>query len=181
MNITKRSRDIIAFWFAQTPPEKRFAKDPQLDKEITRHFRACYETMVADPEPWLAQVQSCFAAIIVLDQFARNMFRGDKQSFAADPIALRMAQLMIEKGWIDDLPEDQRNFVLLPFMHSEDASIHSWALPYFERYSNAATMQAEHDHKAIVDRFGRYPHRNAVLGRTSSDEETAFLKENPGF
>lgn len=181
MTVEQHAQDIITFWFDETPKSQRFRKDPELDRDIAARFRQVYARIVEDPDRWLRSAQACFAAILVLDQFARNMFRGQSQSFAADPIALTLAKAMIEHDWIDQLSAEERNFALMPFMHSEDASIHAWALPYFETYADSETLEFEHKHKAIIDRFGRYPHRNAILGRTSTAEERDFLKQHPGF
>ena len=181
MSNEDRSQEVIAFWFDETPPEKRFAKDPVLDQTITTRFRSVYDNIVIRPATQFEDPSACFAAILVLDQFARNMFRGDRRSWEADPLALTLAQKMIDTGWIDDLPDEQRNFVLLPFMHSEDLAVHDRAAPYFERYADGPTRNAEQNHRTIIEQFGRYPHRNAVLGRNSTDAERAFLQDNPGF
>lgn len=181
MDVEKHTSNVIEFWFEETPKQNRFKKDPDLDSEIARRFGPVYETIAEDPSAWTSSASSCLAAIIVLDQFARNMFRGTPRSFAADPIAVDMAKRMIERDWIETLDAEQRNFALMPFMHSEDAAVHAWALPYFESYADAETLKYEHAHKEIIDRFGRYPHRNKVLGRTSTEEELEFLQEHSGF
>jgi len=113
----------------------------------------------------------------VIDQFSRNLFRDDSRQFAADPMALVLAQEAIALGLDQQLPPEQRVFLYLPFMHSESRTIHTEAVRLYTALGIAGNLAFEYKHKAIIDRFGRYPHRNAVLGRTSTPEEIEFLTE----
>ena len=123
---------------------------------------------------WRDTIEGRLAEVIVLDQFSRNLFRGTPQSFACDGMALILAQEAIRSGECERLSREQRGFLYLPFMHSESPLIHQQALALYTELNNGDQLEFELRHKAIIDRFGRYPHRNAILGRTSTPEEEAF-------
>ena len=128
---------------------------------------------------WRSDPRGRLAEIIVLDQFSRNIHRGTPRAFAQDAQALTLSQVAVQAGALDQLSEVERGFLLMPFMHSESRDIHAQAETLFKTHASANTFEFERKHKAIVDRFGRYPHRNAILGRNSTDEEIEFLKR-PG-
>ena len=113
----------------------------------------------------------------MLDQFSRNLCRGQASAFAQDGMALALAQEAIQQPYFDTLPMQWRRFIIIPFMHSESAVIHKRYLPLFEQLDDANTLDFEHRHKQIIDQFGRYPHRNEVLNRTSTEDEKNFLKQ----
>ena len=115
--------------------------------------------------------------IIVLDQFSRNLFRDSPQAFAQDSLALALAQEAISLNLDQQLSPEQRAFLYMPFMHSESKLIHEFALKLFQRLGNPTNLEFEKKHKVIIDRFGRYPHRNQILGRASTDEELTFLTQ----
>jgi len=172
--------DVIRFWLEETPAEARFRKDPAFDAEIAARFGTLVDELSANPpDPSRLTPRVALATVIALDQFPRNMFRGSARAFAADPIALRTARAAVEAGYDQGLDKDARLFLYLPFEHSETmadqhrsvALISALGDPELERYAVA--------HLDIVQRFGRFPHRNAALGRNSTPEEIAFLKE-PG-
>lgn len=117
------------------------------------------------------------AEVIVLDQFSRNMFRDTPRAFAQDPQALTLAQFAIEKGFHKQLNKTEQVFLYLPFMHSESRLIHAAAMDLYSELGEQVNLDFEMQHKAIIERFGRYPHRNAILGRPSTEEELAFLKQ----
>ena len=116
----------------------------------------------------------------MLDQFARNLFRDDPQAFMYDPLPLALAQEAIRAGAEAQLEASERSFLYMPFMHRESALVHERAVELFTKLGNELNLEYEYKHKAIIDRFGRYPHRNAVLGRESSAEEVAFVAEHGG-
>ncbi|MEQ1754021.1 MAG: DUF924 family protein [Micropepsaceae bacterium] len=174
--------DVLTFWFQETAGTQHFAKDTVFDARVKERFLETYCAIVrGEVSSWRDTPQGRLAEIIVLDQFARNMFRNQAQAFLYDPLALALAQEAIRTG--DDLKLDvqQRAFVYMPFMHSESAKVHAEAMPLFVRLGEAQTLKYEQAHKAIIDRFGRYPHRNQVLGRLSTEEEIEFIRENKGF
>ena len=128
---------------------------------------------------WRATPEGRLAEIVVLDQFSRNVWRDTPRAFAQDALALALAQELVASGQDRSLPVAQRRFAYMPYMHSESALIHGQAVALFSQPGLEDNLRFEHAHKAIIDRFGRYPHRNAILGRESTAEELAFLS-GPG-
>ena len=171
---------VLQFWFDETTPKQWFAVDAGFDALVTERFggllQAAAHCELAD---WRGSARGRLAEIIVLDQFSRNIHRGTPLAFACDPMALALAQEAVRAGADRALPVERRAFLYMPYMHSESARIHQDAERLFRTQAPQANHQAELQHKAIIDRFGRYPHRNAILGRTSSAEELAFLQQ-PG-
>jgi len=173
-------QEIIKFWFEELEESQWYDKDAALDEEIIKRFSVTHtQATMGELWSWRSDAQGSLAEIIVLDQFSRNMYRGSKRSFAFDPLALALAQSAIDKGQNQNLPAIQCAFLYMPFMHSESPAIHEHAVRLFTQLGNAKNLEFEYKHKAIIDRFGRYPHRNDVLGRKSSNEEVEFLK-SPG-
>ena len=173
-----QAADVITFWFETIEPKQWWVKDTKFDQHIAQNFGGLHRAVVAaECSSWRADAEGSLAEIIVLDQFSRNMFRDTAQAFAYDPMALALAQVAIEKGFDQSLPPVQRSFLYMPFMHSESAKIHQEAVVLFESLGNESNFDFELKHKAIIDRFGRYPHRNTVLGRESTEEELEFLKQ----
>jgi uncharacterized protein (DUF924 family) len=171
--------DVLAFWFQDLQPEDWYAHSDALDARIRAKFAATYAMVVAgEAAHWRNTPEGRLAEIIVLDQFSRNMFRGHAQAFAADAMALALAQEAIRGGADRRLDDTRRAFLYLPFMHSESRLIHEQAMVLFQDLPN---FQYEIRHKAIIDRFGRYPHRNAALSRESTAEELEWMASNPGF
>lgn len=171
---------VSQFWFEQATPEQWFKTDPAFDALVATRFGALWRQAIAgELFEWRDTSLGRLAEIIVLDQFSRNIHRGSPEAFAQDAMALALAQEAVRAGALDDLSEPQRNFLLLPYMHSESAKVHDVAQILFKNYSSSTTQDFEWRHKAIIDRFGRYPHRNQVLGRVSTPQEVEFLKQ-PG-
>jgi uncharacterized protein (DUF924 family) len=173
-------RAVLDFWFDELGRDAWFAKSDDVDARIKARFEATHAAACAcELSGWRVNAAGRLAEIIVLDQFSRNLFRDDARAFAADPMALALAQEAIDRGLDQDLPVGQRAFLYMPFMHSESARIHEQAVRLFSAAGLEFNLEFERKHKAIIDRFGRYPHRNDVFGRTSTKEEIAFLAE-PG-
>jgi len=171
--------DVLNFWFRTLKPSDWFRSSGDLDARIKERFEATYCQVVAgETEHWRDAPEGRLAEIIVLDQFSRNMFRGTAASFAADPLALALAQEAVRHGDDQELETSKRVFLYMPYMHSESAKVHEKAL---ELFGDTPNLKYEIKHKAIIDRFGRYPHRNAVLGRESTTAEIEWMKENKGF
>jgi uncharacterized protein (DUF924 family) len=182
-----RPDDVLGFWFGSgadygTAQKRWFEKDPAFDAEIRRHFLGLYETLLGERR-WLDAAKPCLARIIVLDQFPRQMFRGNARAFAADGLALETARSAVERGYDRELLPVERLFVYLPFEHSEALADQERAC---ELTAPLAAFPATEDvyryavaHRDIIARFGRFPHRNAILGRVSTPEEVEFLKQ-PG-
>lgn len=172
--------DVLEFWFNELEPKQWFVKDRDLDAMIEARFSLLVEQARAgELFSWRVTPQGRLAEIILIDQFSRNIFRDKPESFSADPVALVLAQETIGAGADQRLDVQERAFLYMPFMHSESQAIHEQAVVLFDQPGLEYNLEFEHKHKAIVDRFGRYPHRNEILGRKSTEEEIAFLKE-PG-
>jgi uncharacterized protein (DUF924 family) len=183
-------QEILDFWFgSEDDPEYGtfrsawFTKDEAFDNEIRERFADTYESAAAgELDGWREEARSCLALIIVLDQFSRNMFRGDGRTHAADGKALETARFAVENALDRELPSFQRHFVYMPYMHSEDIEVQRHSEALFERLREDGgpdLMEYAVGHREIVERFGRFPHRNAILGRETTPEEAEFLK-GPG-
>ena len=171
---------ILHFWFAELTPKQHYAKDAALDNAIRTRFGATLEAAArCELFAWRATPEGRLAEILVLDQFSRNVYRDTARAFAQDALALALAQQLVASGQDRSLPLAQRSFAYMPYMHSESALIHAQAALLFSQPGMEDSLRFEQRHQAIIERFGRYPHRNAVLGRASTLEELVFLSE-PG-
>lgn len=167
---------VLGFWFDELTPAHWFVANAEVDRTIAQRFGDVYARLaMALPEGWPATPRGQLAAVIALDQFPRNMFRGTAQAFATDASALRIAQAAIDVGFDRQLPAVQRQFLYLPFQHSEQAPDQERSVALYAALGNEQALDFALRHKAIIDRFGRFPHRNRALGRPSTAEETAFL------
>ena len=172
--------DILRFWFEEIDARLWFASDPEFDARIRSRFLDVLQQAAAgELYAWRATAAGRLAEIVVLDQFSRNVYRDTPRAFAQDALALVLAQEAVAGGALGALNPVQRSFLLLPYMHSESRAIHVVAEALYRAHAPAENLDFELRHKAIVDRFGRYPHRNALLGRTSTPEEVEFLTQ-PG-
>jgi uncharacterized protein (DUF924 family) len=172
--------DVLRFWFEETPRKQWFEKDEGFDKRLRERFLELYERVAALPtEVCLADSEVALAAVIVCDQFPRNMFRGSPRAFATDAKALALAEAVLARGWDRAMTDDQRLFLYLPFEHAEDAAAQARCVALMAQLADKDLVRWSEAHKAIIDRFGRFPHRNAVLGRPSTPEEVDFLRQ-PG-
>lgn len=171
---------VIDFWFEELSEADWWRVDPALDEHITTLFKPLLlSARRGELYSWRDHARGRLAEIIVLDQFSRNIFRGSAEAFTADGMALVMAQEAVRCGAATVLEPRQRAFLYMPYMHSESALIHTQAVQLFSTPELKNNLDFELKHKAIIDRFGRYPHRNAVLSRPSTAAELAFLQE-PG-
>lgn len=171
---------VLAFWFEEIEPAAWWRKDEGLDREIARRFSSIHrQARRCELYEWRRNATGRLAEIIVLDQFSRNLYRGRPEAFANDPLALGLAQEAISVGADSRLDTTRRGFLYMPFMHSESLVMHTIAVELFGAPGLESVLKFELAHKAIIERFGRYPHRNAVLGRESTAEEIEFLTQ-PG-
>jgi uncharacterized protein (DUF924 family) len=171
---------VLSFWFEEIEPKHWFVKDPDFDALIEGRFASVHrQAQAGELYKWRVSPEGRLAEVIVLDQFSRNMFRDTPKAFACDSLALILAQEAIASKADKALSPIQRSFLYMPFMHSESRTIHEVALALFSQKGLEGNLDFEIRHKEIIDRFGRYPHRNAILGRESSAEELEFLK-HPG-
>jgi len=172
--------DVLKFWFEDIEPRMWWVSDPDFDEQVRQRFGELLERAgQAELFDWRVHARGRLAEIIVLDQFSRNIHRGTPAAFAHDAMALVLAQEAVAAGALDALDETERAILLLPYMHSESKLIHEQAERLYRDHSPAENLDFEIRHKVIIDRFGRYPHRNAILGRDSTPEEVEFLKQ-PG-
>lgn len=171
-------QQVIEFWFTELQPQQWWVKDEQLDALIKDRFANLHQqAMAGELFSWRETALGSLAEVIVLDQFSRNIYRDTPAAFASDALALALAQTAIDKGLDKQLSQSQRGFLYMPFMHSESKVIHQEAVKLFASLENDQQLDFEYQHKKIIDQFGRYPHRNDILGRQSTAEEIAFLKE----
>ena len=176
-------QDLREFWFG-SDRKAWFEKNPAFDEEIRRRFLPLYEIGAAGQlADWQQTPAGCLALVILLDQFPRNMFRGSARAFAADPLARAAARVILDNGWDKAMTPDERMFAYLPFEHSESLADQERCLALMKEIAvfpeTADLPKWAEAHLVIIHRFGRFPHRNAALGRQSTAEETEFLKQ-PG-
>lgn len=170
--------DVLTFWFTETKREQWFEKNDAFDAEMRRRFLKLHEAVAAEPiEALTADARTALAAIIVLDQMSRNMFRGSPRAFAQDSKALAIAETVVARGLDRVMTKDERTFCYLPFEHCEDPDAQARCVALMAQLDDPELVKWAEAHKVIIDRFGRFPHRNAVLGRVSTPEELAFLNE----
>lgn len=173
-------QEVLEFWFKECEPSDWFKKSEELDTEIRTRFLETYEAIVAgETTEWRRSAKGRLAEIIVLDQFSRNMFRDDAKAFASDALAVELAKEALS-DW-GEFSIQERSFVVMPFMHSEALAVHDWAAKWFDEPGLERRKKYELAHRAIIEQFGRYPHRNQILGRKSTLEEEQFLEKHKGF
>ena len=176
------AREVLDFWFGELEPKQWFIKDEALDTTITERFEDLYERLAATGNDAIAaNPRQAMAAIIVFDQFARNMFRGSQKTFACDGKALELAERLIADGSDMELSGDERYFMMMPFMHAEDLAQQDRCVELFEEHGSEQGIKYAKMHRDVIARFGRFPHRNTVLGRETTPEEQAYLDEGGGF
>ena len=174
------AQSVLEFWFHEITPAQWWKVDPAFDQLIAERFGDIHSQAVrAELFDWRNTPQGRLAEIIVLDQFSRNIHRGTRRAFEADTLALTLAQEAVAAKADSILTESERTFLYMPYMHRESQRIHTVAEQLFRDNAPKGNYDFELKHKAIIDRFGRYPHRNEMLGRASTSEELAFLTE-PG-
>jgi uncharacterized protein (DUF924 family) len=179
-SVVARAADVLAFWRA-AGPDKWFEKDAAFDDEIRRFFLATYEAAAAGRlGAWETTPEDALALLIVLDQFPRNMFRGDARTYAADPLARAVASRAVACGFDQKFAPAEQTFFYLPFEHSEDIADQERGLALFKATGDAELIKYAQEHVDIIRRFGRFPHRNAILGRDTTPDERAFL-DGGGF
>ncbi len=170
--------EVLTFWFSDK--SRWWKKDPAFDEEIRQRFLEVLTAITHDEcEDWKTTAHGALAYVIVLDQFSRNMFRHSANMFANDERARSAANEAIENGFDRELNEDERSFLYMPFMHSEYLSDQERSVELFESLNALQSLDYAKQHRDIIRRFGRFPHRNALLGRRSSPEELTFLQQ-PG-
>lgn len=189
-HLDPNARAVLDFWFDKDNEQYWFAKNDNFDQQINNKFGKIWQAAKRgecvtwrtaeapkDSNSSITALAGRLAEIIVLDQFSRNLCRGQACAFAQDSMAVVLAQEAIQQPHFDTLPVEWRKFIIIPFMHSESLMIHEQYLPLFEQLNDAETLNFEQRHKDIIEQFGRYPHRNDTLDRESTDDEEDFLQQ----
>lgn len=171
------ARDILAFWFAELTPKDWYRKDDAVDAAMRERFLGDWEGRQGEPaDSFMDNGDTALAAVVLFDQFSRNMFRDDPRAFSCDPLARAIANAAIARGFDSEYEESHRQFFYMPFMHSEDLADQDRCLALFETFSGEGSLGYARAHRAVIAKFGRFPHRNAVLGRETTDEEKAAIE-----
>lgn len=179
-DLKAKPQEVIDFWFRQLTPKQWWIKSDELDSTIQTRFGELHQMANAGLlEDIRTSPEGRLAEIIILDQFSRNIYRNQPDSFASDPLALSLAEQAVSVGDDLKLPIEMRQFIYMPYMHSESLAVHDQAVKLFEKLGVEGSLKYEHLHRDIIKRFGRYPHRNKILGRESTPEELEFLSK-PG-
>jgi uncharacterized protein (DUF924 family) len=184
---TTSFEEVLDFWFGREAEpgygefrEAWFRKDPEFDRQVRDRFEALYEAAAAgDLDDWKEEARSCLALVILLDQFPRNMFRGDPKSYTTDRKAQQTAEDAVDHAFDRELPAFQRMFLYMPLMHSEDLEHQRRSVELFRGLGGEGDPSYHYAvrHKEIIERFGRFPHRNEILGRRTTPEEAEFLTQ----
>ena len=176
-DVHAKAREVLGFWFALTP-EQHFTKSPRLDAEIAARFAILRKALFAERAAgWRDDPETMLAAIIVLDQFSRNIFRGKAEAFAADFLAQELTLEAIDKGWDGGMTGERKQFLYMPLMHAEDDALQDMCIDKFEELGDKQSLQFAHQHAGAIIRFGRFPSRNAALGRESTELEKEYLSQ----
>jgi len=169
---------VLTFWFEEVKPAQWFTADPELDATVKARFLALYQAVAAGQRPqWRDSADGCLVEILVLDQFSRNMFRGEVRAFATDERARACLAHALEQGFNEQLDEHRRAFLYMPYQHSESLEDQQRSVELFEEAGNPENLDYALRHKQIIERFGRFPQRNLLLERTSTPDEIAYLLE----
>lgn len=168
---------VLGFWFGEVSPDQHFAKDSALDRKIEERFGALRETVLASGAMgWRDTPDRLLAAVILLDQFSRNLFRGSGDAFAADPLARSLTLLALNRGWECRYTPEQLKFLYMPLAHAEDAEMQALSVARYEALDDPDALDAAREHAEVVRRYGRFPTRNDALARSSTEEEASYLR-----
>ena len=173
-------RAVLHFWFDELRDVHWFQRDNQVDALVRERFLALHEWLVTQDGTGVTTRRPLLAVVIVLDQFSRNLFRGTPRAYAADPIARRLARTAIEHGFDVAIKKRKRLFLYMPFEHSDDHDDQAYSVELFVGLGNEDWIEYARAHQLIINRFGRFPHRNAILNRVSTAEEMAAIEEPMG-
>lgn len=173
---------ILEFWFVELSPDDWFTGGRDLDERIRSRFSGIYEGLISQTPPEaMLEPQAALAAIIAFDQFPRNMFRGGAKAFASDHLALMLSANALKKGFDRGMTREERQFLAMPLMHSEKLTDQERCVKVFEEIGNDEALKYALEHRDIIEKFGRFPHRNKALNRDTSDAEKAFMQGHEGY
>ncbi len=173
-------QEVLNFWFCELDGADWFSQDDEVDEQIRERFVSLHEQLAGSEAGEFSGARPLLAAVIVLDQFSRNLFRDSPRAFAADPLARKLARRAVDKQLDINLDPTERYFLYLPFEHSENREDQALAVRLISQLGNSEWTKYALGHKALIDRFGRFPHRNATLGRESTAEEIVAMDEPMG-
>lgn len=182
MSINPSPQDVIEFWYSENMRKRWFLSTPELDEEIRDKFEALWRKAAeGELDEWKSSPEGCLALIIVLDQFPLNMFRGEAKSFKTGQKAIEAARYALEKGYDRAIPIEKLTFLYMPLMHSEELEDQELSVKLFEEAHLESNLYFARHHREIIRKFGRFPHRNAILGRENTIEEIEYLKSKDAF
>lgn len=178
-----RIEDVLTFWFEETSPKQWWKKDKAFDKKVEARFGELVEDALAGRlDHWANEPRGALALVLLLDQFPRNIWRGNAKAFAGDWKARVVTRLALSEGYDEQMTEDQRAFLYMPLEHSENPSDQEDSMKLFEGLGNEYYLKFAIEHHELIKRFGRFPHRNKALKRKSTAAEKTYLKQpNAGF
>lgn len=180
MNHSVAPKDVLDFWFGREVKPLWFKKSSEFDREIEQRFvDTYYQAAAGELSNWRDRPRDCLALIIVLDQFPRNIFRNTPRAFATDERAVELTKYGLDRNYQQDLSIDERAFLFMPLMHSENKQDQQQCVELFSKLGKENSFKFAIKHREVIDRFGRFPHRNQILGRESTPEEKEFLTQ-PG-
>ena len=175
-------QDIVEFWFSEEVRKLWFNSTAEFDQQLRDRYLSTWEQAGrGELDDWMATAEGCLALVILLDQFPLNMFRGDGICFSTEARSRDVARHAIDRGFDKSLPMEQRAFLYMPFMHSEDLADQTYALELFDQPGLEGNLRFAHHHYGIVEKFGRFPHRNDMLGRESTPAEIEYLNSKEAF
>lgn len=178
----KAARQIIDYWYSDRVKPLWFNSSPEFDAELKADFEATYHAaMNGELEQWKSDDLGILALVILYDQIPLNIYRGTPESFQTEESAREMAKIAIDNGWHKSLTKEQQAFLYMPFMHSENLADQDYAVELYEAAGLKENAKFAHHHRSIVQRFGRFPHRNKILGRENSDAEELYLSSDQAF
>jgi uncharacterized protein (DUF924 family) len=176
------ANEIIDFWYCDRIKKQWFSATPELDQEILEKYGDLWETALAGGlDDWLSEPNGCLALIIVLDQFPLNMFRGTAKSFQSENKSIEVAKAAVSQRFEQQLGKDKLAFLFMPFMHSENILDQELSVSLFKKHGLQGNLRFAEHHREIIRKYGRFPHRNSILGRDSTDEEIKYLESNEAF
>jgi uncharacterized protein (DUF924 family) len=173
---------VLNFWFGELTAEDWFAGGAELDKKISDRFATLYEELRAGLHPKsIDDARTALAAIIALDQFPRNIYRGQAAAFGTDNVAIEIARNAVDRGYDQGFSKDEKQFLYMPFMHSEISADQERCVDLFRALDNEDGLKFAIEHRDIIQQFGRFPHRNKALGRETSEAEHKFMEGHEGY
>ncbi|MDH5258555.1 MAG: DUF924 domain-containing protein [Gammaproteobacteria bacterium] len=175
-------KDVVDFWFDDAVSKLWFNSTPDFDQDIQLRFEATYQAAVnGELDSWADTAEGALALVLLFDQFPLNMYRGDKKSFETESLSQSIARTAIQKGFDKEMPMEKRSFFYMPFMHSENSEDQQIGVNLFESAGLENNLRFAKHHQGIIRRFGRFPHRNVILGRESTAEEELYLNSDEAF